>query len=109
MIEPYETPEDSALREMLEETGCQVMLKQTFGTYGGSQFRLRYQNGDEVGYVMTVYEAEIIKGELKPDGRYILEIHYFSYEQAKQLNTGKWLPTVLKDVYDNKLPILNNQ
>jgi NADH pyrophosphatase NudC (nudix superfamily) len=111
MIEPDEIPEDAAVREMQEETGCQVKLTKTFGSYGGSAFpafRIRYQNGDEVGYVMTVYEAEIIKGALKPDGQEILEIQYFSYEETKQLNTGKWLPTVLKDVYENKLPKSNN-
>lgn len=103
MIEPDENPEDAAVREMQEETGCLVRLTHTFGTYGGSQFRILYQNGDEVGYVMTVYGAEIMEGELKPDGEEILEIQFFSYEETKQLKTGKWLPTVLKDVYENKL------
>src|ERR1044072_474264 len=74
MIEPDEIPEEAARREMQEETGCRVRLTKTFGSYGGHQFRIRYQNGDQVGYVMTVYEAEIIEGELRPDGQEILEI-----------------------------------
>ncbi len=104
MIEPDEIPEEAAIREMQEETGCKVRLTGTFGAYGGPQFRIQYQNGDEVGYVMTVYQAEIMEGKPKPDGQEILEVQYFTYEQINQLNTGKWLPTVLKDVYENKLP-----
>ncbi|HVF96310.1 MAG TPA: NUDIX domain-containing protein [Flavisolibacter sp.] len=103
MIEPDEMPEEAAVREMQEETCCNVRLIQTLGTYGGAQFRIRYQDGDEVGYVMTVYEAEIIEGEPKPDGQEILATQYFSYEQTKELNTGRWVPTVLRDVYENKL------
>jgi 8-oxo-dGTP pyrophosphatase MutT (NUDIX family) len=102
-IEPDEAPEDCAVREMMEETGCTVKLIRTFGTYAGPQFRITYQNGDEVGYVMTVYEAVIISGDLKPDGEEILEIRYFSYDEMKILNTGKWLPVVLKDIYENKM------
>jgi len=103
MIEPDERPEDAAIREMQEETGCVVELVGTFGSYGGPEFRINYENGDESGYVMTVYEAKIISGELKPDGEEILDIKFFSYEDTKNIQTGRWVPVVLKDIYENKL------
>lgn len=54
MIEPDEAPLDAAHREMKEETGCEVELLRVLGVYGGPEFRVTYENGDEVGYVMTV-------------------------------------------------------
>ena len=103
MIEPDEIPEEAAVREMQEEINCKVKLTRTFGSYGGPEFRITYQNGDQVGYIMTVYEAIIVSGELTPDGEEILEIKYFSYEDTKTLKTGEWLPVVLKDIYQNKI------
>ncbi len=103
MIEPNETPENAAIREMKEETNCAVKLTTTIGTYGGPEFCMQYQNGDQVGYVMTVFRAEIINGELKPDGEEIHEIRYFSYEETKNLKTGKWLPHILKDVFESDI------
>jgi len=102
MIEPNETPENAAIREMKEETNCDIKLTSTIGTYGGPDFCMQYQNGDKVGYVMTVFKAEISNGELKPDGEEIHEIKYFSYDETKDLKTGKWLPVVLYDVFENK-------
>jgi ADP-ribose pyrophosphatase YjhB (NUDIX family) len=100
MIEPDETPENAAIREMLEETGYYVKLRKTLGTYGGPEFRITYKNGDEVGYVMTVYMARLVSGEPKPDGKEILELNFFSYNETKNLSCGKWLPVILKDIFE---------
>jgi 8-oxo-dGTP pyrophosphatase MutT (NUDIX family) len=100
MIEPNETPENAAIREMKEETNCNIKLTTTIGTYGGPDFCMQYQNGDQVGYVMTVFMAEIVDGKLKPDGEEIHEIKYFSYEETKSLKTGRWLLIILKDVFE---------
>lgn len=99
MIEPDETPQQAAIREMQEETGCAVELLRIAGAYGGPEFRLRYRNGDEVAYVMTVFEAKIVGGSLQADGVETLEAGFFSYEETKKLNCGRWLPRVLADFY----------
>lgn len=99
MIEPDESPEAAAIREMEEETGCKVSLTNILGVYGGPEFRVQYQNGDRVGYVMIVYKAEIIGGSIKPDGREIHEIQFFSFEDTKALTKGTWLDSVLNDVF----------
>ncbi len=102
MIEPDETPAQAAIREMQEETGCIVNLTTILGVYGGPEFQVQYQNGDKTGYVMIVFQAEISTGELKPDGNEILDIQFFTFEETKTLPQGKWLPTVLNDIYTNK-------
>ena len=38
------------------------------GVYGEPQFRVSYRNGDQVDYVMVVFEARIVSGSLSPDG-----------------------------------------
>ena len=68
MIEPDEEPGVAARREMLEETGCEVRLESIRGVYGGPELRVRYENGDQVSYVMTVYEARLVSGDPRPDG-----------------------------------------
>jgi ADP-ribose pyrophosphatase YjhB (NUDIX family) len=97
MVEVDESPTQAARREMLEETGCEVEISRILGVYGGPAFRIRYRNGDEVAYVMTVFEASIIAGQARPDGQETLEINFFSYTEVQQLATGNWLLTVLED------------
>ncbi len=46
---------------------------------------------------MTVYKATIVSGIPKPDGKEILELKFFSYNETKNLSCGKWLHVVLKD------------
>ncbi|TMH63439.1 MAG: NUDIX domain-containing protein [Betaproteobacteria bacterium] len=77
MIEPYETPSDAALREMWEETGLLVELTQIIGVFGGELCASTYSNGDKISWVSTVFHAEPVRGQLKPDGEEILEVRYF--------------------------------
>jgi ADP-ribose pyrophosphatase YjhB (NUDIX family) len=102
MIEVDESPEQAAHREMLEETGCSVELQRIVGIYGGPEFRVRYRNGDEVAYVMTVFAAHITAGELRPDGQETIEAGFFSLAETQRLETGAWLPTVLQNAYAQK-------
>ena len=99
MVEPDETPQAAACREAREETGCEVALRRILGVYGGANFLVRYRNGDEVNYVMTVFEAVIVRGTLQPDHAEILELRYFTYAETRALSCAQWLPVVLADVY----------
>ncbi len=100
MIEPDETPEAAALREMREETGYEVELLRILGVYGGRpEFRIQYRNGDEAAYVMTVYEARLRAGSPRPDGEEVLEVGLFSADEASDLPMASWLPIVLDDAW----------
>lgn len=89
-MEPDETPADAAVREMWEETGLYVKLTRILGVFGGRQFFVKYANGDEVTYVMTVFDCEI------------LEMAYFSREDLDVLNLAPWAATVLPCLFDNR-------
>jgi 8-oxo-dGTP pyrophosphatase MutT (NUDIX family) len=99
-IEPAETPADAAVREMWEETGLHVRLTRLAGVYGGPEFVVRYQNGDENSYAMIVFEAEILAGDARPDGEEILEVRYFPPSELEGLDTPVWMAEVLQGVFE---------
>ena len=100
MVEPDETPADAAVREMREETGLDVGLSRIAGVYGGPEFRIRYNNGDEMAFVMTVFESRTTGGAPRPDGDETLEVGYFTSEEAASLDVGRWMPVVLADAFE---------
>jgi 8-oxo-dGTP pyrophosphatase MutT (NUDIX family) len=99
-IEPNETPANAAVREMWEETGLDVRLTRLAGVYGGPEFVVRYQNGDENSYVMIVFEAEILAGEARPDDEEILEVSFFERSELDSLEMPAWMSEVLQGVLE---------
>lgn len=104
MVEPDESPADAALREMREETGCRVRLREIVGVFGGPAFRVRYENRDEVSYVMTVYRAEIEEGTPAPNGQETTAVGFFLPEQVEALDTAEWLDHVLGSGPESREP-----
>ncbi|MEN1936315.1 NUDIX domain-containing protein [Paenibacillus sp. 102] len=84
-IEPGETPEEAVVREVWEETGLRVQIKGIKGVYGGEDFRHTYSNGDQVEYIIVVFECEVIEGELKAIDGESLKLQYFSLHERPKL------------------------
>src|SRR5690349_7824674 len=61
-VEPGESPSVAVVREVLEETGLHVRPRRIAAVVGGSSCRVRYANGDQVEYVVTVFDCEIADG-----------------------------------------------
>jgi 8-oxo-dGTP pyrophosphatase MutT (NUDIX family) len=99
-IEPHETPADAAVREMWEETGLLVRLPRVLGVFGGPEFLVRYSSGDEVTYVMTVFEAEVVEGTGQPTDTETLEMAYVSREELERLALAPWAKVVLPHLFD---------
>jgi 8-oxo-dGTP pyrophosphatase MutT (NUDIX family) len=97
-IEPLETPADSAVREAWEETGLYLELGRIVGVYGGPDFRVRYPNGDEVAFVVTVFEARAA-GEPVPDLEELLELAWSGPGEEGGFDLARWVPRVLLDVF----------
>jgi 8-oxo-dGTP pyrophosphatase MutT (NUDIX family) len=95
-IEPGERPADAAVREIWEETGLRVTLSHVIGVFGGPEFHVVYANGDEVSYVTTVFEAQVVGGELQPDGQEALALAYFSPAELAGLAMPAWMRIVLE-------------
>lgn len=96
-VDPLELPADAAAREAWEETHLRVEPVRVWGVYGGPATQVRYANGDEVSYVMTVFECRILGGELAPDGEETLEAGFFTTEEIAAMKVPDWVRLVLAD------------
>jgi ADP-ribose pyrophosphatase YjhB (NUDIX family) len=89
------------VREMWEETGLWVDLTRILGVYGGPEFQWAYANGDQVAYVMTVFEGRVRGGQLRAGDDEVLQLGYFSSQEAAALLKADWLAVVLDDIFAN--------
>lgn len=93
-VEPGEEPADALLREVLEETGAHVRIRGIVGVYGGRPMMVTYPNGDQVGYVTTAYDCELLS-EATPDLDELLELGWFDREAIATLPRRDWIDRVI--------------
>lgn len=89
-IEPDESPEDAALREVCEEVGIQAELIALRGVFGGPAYRVCYSNGDEVAYVSSLFDAKIANGTPTPDQDEVVEARWFTVEDLVDLELNSF-------------------
>ncbi|MFL0372999.1 NUDIX hydrolase [Paenibacillus amylolyticus] len=80
-MEPGESLEEAAARELYEEAGLRAESYQLVSVFSGEDMYYKYPHGDEVYNVMAVYEAAGIKGNpiiMDDEG---LELRYFDLNQ----------------------------
>lgn len=97
-IDPDESPQDAVVREAWEELGLHVEPVQCLGSFGGPDFRVVYENGDVVSYVITAYECRVLGGTLRPDGEEVLEARWFAVDQLASLTLSRWAQVVLPEL-----------
>lgn len=103
-IEPDETPQDAVVREVWEETGLTVAPTRLRGVFHGPDFRVRYENGDEVSYVISVFECRRLAGEPRPDGEEILEARYVAASDLSGVPLSRWAKGVLPGLAERNAP-----
>lgn len=84
-IEPGESPSVAVVREVFEETGLQVRPRRIAAVVGGSSCRVRYPNGDEVEYVVTVFDCDVVGGQLVGSNDETLTLAYFRRDEMPTL------------------------
>lgn len=85
-VEPDETPQEAAMREAREEASVEVELVRLLAALGGPEFRVRYPNGDEAGYVAAVFEAQVISGKPAPEGVKTTEVAWVSLSELSDVD-----------------------
>jgi 8-oxo-dGTP pyrophosphatase MutT (NUDIX family) len=105
-VDPDEHPQDAVVREVWEETGLLVEPTELRGVFGGPEYRVWYANGDEVGYMMVVYECRATGGTLKTDGDEIVEARYFSADELGSVTLSRWARIIVPEMMAVRGPVL---
>ena len=94
-IDPGETPQDAVVREVFEEAAVHVEPVALRGVFGGPACRVRYRNGDEVEYVMAVFECRALSGTPRADGVETLEARWVATAELAELPLAAWARALL--------------
>lgn len=76
-LEPGETCEQTASRELLEETGLAAHALTLVGVFSGEDLFHTYPNGDQVAIVQVMYLCEEYSGDLIPQQEEVAELAWF--------------------------------
>lgn len=76
-IELGETPAAAVIREVWEETGLEVVPRHLLGVLGGTKFRWTYPDGNQVEYIIFVFECEVRGGNLQAIDGEAADLRYF--------------------------------
>lgn len=99
MVEPFEAPQDAALRELREETGIEAEVLGLVGAYGGPDYVVTYPGGDRTAYVVTMHACRPTGGTLRPDGEEILELGWFDEAEARGRARSRDMTLVIPDAF----------
>jgi 8-oxo-dGTP pyrophosphatase MutT (NUDIX family) len=84
-IELGETPQTAVIREVLEETGWDVVVDGIIGVFGGNKFRYTYPSGDQVEYVIVMFKCSIVGGDGRPTDAETRSLRYFARNEMPSL------------------------
>jgi 8-oxo-dGTP pyrophosphatase MutT (NUDIX family) len=98
-IEPDENPVDAVMRETWEETGLLVQPTALIGVFGGPSFVVRYDNGDETQYVMSVFECSVKSGEITSVTDEVTACRFIPEDEFHTLRVPPWTREVLPLCY----------
>ena len=79
-VDPNESTEEAALRELKEETGLIANRLELFKVYSGPITHYVYANGDEIYGVDTIYICRDFSGKLKPQLEEVKSLKFFSMD-----------------------------
>ena len=83
-LEPGETAEEAAMRELAEETGLTAMSLQLLGVFTGKDTFYTYPNGDKVCIVDIVYLCDDFAGRLITETDETTDLRWFPLDKLPE-------------------------
>lgn len=77
--------EETAQKELLEETGLLAERFEILGLASGKDFYYKFPHGDEIYNATVIFKAKEVTGDLKKDEE-SLDLAFFSLESLPNLN-----------------------
>jgi len=68
---------DAVKREVLEETGVEIVTARAFGLYSDPKYSVTYPNGDRVQTFTIAFVVDEWRGTLRADGDEVTELEFF--------------------------------
>ncbi|GIP37948.1 DNA mismatch repair protein MutT [Paenibacillus sp. J31TS4] len=91
LMEPGETLEETAAREVYEETGLTLKQMTLLELFSGPELYVKLRNGDELYSVTALYYAKDYEGELVNDQTEAHELRFFDWDKLPSLNPANAL------------------
>ena len=79
-----ERVEDTARRELLEETGLIAEELELFGVWSGPELHYVYPNGDEVSNIDIVFLCRSFSGEIKRQAEEVDALRFFAVDEIPE-------------------------
>ena len=98
--------EDTAKRELLEETGLRAATLEFVTVLSGAAFRFTYPNGDEIYNVAAIFTARGLTGEMTTDHE-SLELRWFDTDALPLEQAGpvtRWIARNIEALKDGRAP-----
>lgn len=86
-LEVGETLEETAKRELKEETNLVCDNFTLLNVFSGNDFYFKYPNGDELYSVIALYLADNFKGDLKITDDESIDLSFFSKSELPNLES----------------------
>lgn len=86
-LELGETPEQTAARELKEETNLTAGRFRLLNVFAGPDFFFVYPNGDQLYSVVTLFLAEEVTGDLRVNDGESTRLQYFGKDELPPLES----------------------